>query len=398
MEEIKAFLDIELFSFGDGIFRVANILGIVAILVISWIVGRLSSKMVDRLKRFRKKAITDDQRSSIHLTRRSVILLLTIISILISLPAKELFSVSKNTVHVIDLINIVIVFVLARTLVWYFRRWFTRLTENRTLSLDHGRSLAISQIFSYAIYVLAVLLALTSLKIDINLIIASTAGLFVGVGLALQHIFDDFMSGIIILFDGTLEVNDWVVVDTVGLEGKVVEIRLRTTVIETLDNISVVVPNSKITSNNVINRTFNDQETRFSVTVGVAYGSNLQIVRKALLTSAESHGKILKKPEPKVRFTDFGDSALAFDLLFWTKHEESIPEIKSDLRFKIEAEFRRHRISIPFPQRDLHLVSDHRGEKVVSAEAEGKRNPADKEEGAAKTKEGEQKSKESKGE
>lgn len=360
MDQIQQWLEIELFSFGDGIFTLGRLILLLAILLTYSIFGRILVSYVKRAKSFRGQPITDEGRSSILWTVRAVLFLIVLISILISLPTKELFKVNKDAIHVIDLINIVIVFVLARALVWYFKRWFKRLSEEKKVKVDKGRTFAISQIFSYIIYILAVLLALTSLKIDINLIIASTAGLFVGIGLAMQHSFDDIISGVIILFDGTLELDDMVEITTLNLEGKVMEIKLRTTVIETLDNITVIVPNSKITKTNVVNWTFNDKETRFKVNVGVAYGSDLSLVRKALLASADSHGKVLRKPVPFVRFTDFGTSSLDFELLFWTRDEMDIYNIKSDLRFKIEAEFRRHRISIPFPQQDIHLVSDFR--------------------------------------
>ncbi|MFK7921568.1 MAG: mechanosensitive ion channel family protein [Bacteroidia bacterium] len=360
MDQIQQWLEIELFSFGDGTFTLGRLILLLAILLTYSILGRILVNYVKRAKSFRGQAITDESRSSILWMVRAVLFLIVLVSVLISLPIDELFKVNKDAIHVIDLINILVVFVLARALVWYFKRWFKRLSDEKKVKVDKGRTFAISQIFSYIVYILAVLLALTSLKIDINLIIASTAGLFVGIGLALQHSFDDIISGVIILFDGTLEIDDMVEITSLKLEGKVKEIKLRTTVVETLDNITVIVPNSQITKTNVVNWTFNDRETRFKVKVGVAYGSDLSLVRKALLTSADSHGKVLRKPAPIVRFTDFGASSLDFELLFWTRNEVDIYNIKSDLRFKIEAEFRRHRISIPFPQRDLHVVSDFR--------------------------------------
>ncbi|MEM6348479.1 MAG: mechanosensitive ion channel domain-containing protein [Bacteroidota bacterium] len=360
MDQIQQWLDIELFTLGDGIFTLGRLILLLSILLTYFIIGRILVNYVKRTKSFRGKAITDENRSSILWTVRAILFLIVFVSILLSLPTDELFKVNKDAIHVIDLINIMLVFILARGLVWYFKRWFKRLSEEKKVKVDKGRTFAISQIFSYIVYILAVLLALTSLKIDINLIIASTAGLFVGIGLALQHSFDDIISGVIILFDGTLEIDDMVEISSLKLEGKVKEIKLRTTVVETLDNITVIVPNSKITKTNVVNWTYNDRETRFKIKVGVAYGSDLGLVRKALLASADSHGKVLRKPAPMVRFIDFGASSLDFELLFWTKNETDIYNIKSDLRFKIDAEFRRHRIAIPFPQRDIHVVSDFR--------------------------------------
>ncbi|MEL6593530.1 MAG: mechanosensitive ion channel domain-containing protein, partial [Bacteroidota bacterium] len=362
MEQILSWFSIELFRLGDGVYTLGRLALLLTILIVYFILGRILVNYVKRTKKIRSREMTEELRSSLLLTIRSVLLLIVFISILLSLPSDKLFQIDQNSIHVIDLINIVIVFLLARGLVWYFKRWFKRLSDEKKVNVDKGRTFAISQIFSYIIYILAVLLALSSLKIDINLIIASTAGLFVGLGLALQHTFDDIISGVIILFDRTLEIDDMVEIDTLSLEGRVKEIKLRTTIIETLDNITVIVPNSKITKTNVVNWTFNDRGTRFKIKIGVAYGSDLSLVRKALLASADSHGKVLNKPAPIVRFVNFGDSALEFELLFWTRTEGDIYNIKSDLRFKIDAEFRRHRISIPFPQRDIHVVSDFRRE------------------------------------
>ncbi|MEL7532368.1 MAG: mechanosensitive ion channel domain-containing protein [Bacteroidota bacterium] len=329
MDQIQQWLEIELFSLGDGVFTLGRLILLLSILLTYSILGRILVNYVKRTKSFRGKAITNEGRSSMLWTVRAVLFLIVFISLLLSLPTDELFKVNKDAIHVIDLINIVVVFILARGLVWYFKRWFKRLSEEKKVKVDKGRTFAISQIFSYIVYILAVLLALTSLKIDINLIIASTAGLFVGIGLALQHSFDDIISGVIILFDGTLEIDDMVEISTLKLEGKVKEIKLRTTVVETLDNITVIVPNSKITKTNVVNWTYNDRETRFKINVGVAYGSDLSLVRKALLASADSHGKVLRKPTPVVRFVDFGASSLDFELLFWTKNEPDILNLKS---------------------------------------------------------------------
>ena len=205
---------------------------------------------------------------------------------------------------------------------------------------------------------------------------ASSAALFVGIGLALQNVFSDIASGIFILFEGTIEVGDMVVVNSLSLEGKVIEIRLRTSIIEPLDSVSVIVPNSKFTTTNVVNWSFNDKETRFRLNVGVAYGSNTQLVRKVLRESAAAHNKVLKNPAPKVRFIDFGESSLDFELLLWLNMNtiQEYEDILSDLRFKIDAEFRRYDITIPFPQRDIHIITQPDVPHKADQEEEEKEN------------------------
>ncbi|MEO1384005.1 MAG: mechanosensitive ion channel domain-containing protein [Bacteroidota bacterium] len=255
----------------------------------------------------------------------------------------------------IHVLGAVLVVAITRFSVWYIHRLLVH--KPRALqSVDSGRRMALFQIIKYVLYVLATLLILSSLQINLNVIVASSAALFVGVGLALQNVFSDIASGIFILFEGTIEVGDMVVLDSLNLEGKVIEIRLRTSIIETLDSVSVIVPNSKFTTTNVVNWSFNDKETRFRLNIGVAYGSNTQLVRKVLRECAGAHNKVLKNPPPKVRFIDFGESSLDFELLFWLHEVHEYEDIMSDLRFKIDAEFRRHHITIPFPQRDIHII------------------------------------------
>ena len=139
------------------------------------------------------------------------------------------------------------------------------------------------------------------------------------------------------------------------------DIRLRSTIVETLDGVAVIVPNSKFTSTNVVNWSFSNEDTRFHLKVGVAYGSDLNLVRKVLKEGAGAHQLVLKSPPPKVRFVDFGESSLDFELLFWTRQPMMYEDILSDLRFKIDSDFRKNQIQIPFPQRDLHMKSGEIG-------------------------------------
>ncbi|RMG67491.1 MAG: hypothetical protein D6722_13035 [Bacteroidetes bacterium] len=376
MDQINAFLETVVLELGAYQLRVLNLIGFVTVLLGTIWVRWLVDRALRRSTWFRKLSLEDDRRKGIRRLLRRVILglgaLLAVTTLGFELGAlleRRLFSLpEKNEVKVINVVTAVVIVVAARLGVWYFHRLFVESGAKTRIALDQGRRQAVYQIFKYIVYVVAIFLILNSLHINLNWLIASSAALFVGVGLALQHVFDDLVSGIIILFEGTMEVGDMVYIHSLKLEGKVMEIRLRTTIVESLDSVSVIVPNSKITSTDVVNWNFNDRETRFHVGVGVAYGSDLDKVRRALIRAANSHGLVLKTPEPRVRFTEFGDSSLNFELLFWTNHTYAYEDIKSDLRFKIEAEFRRADIRIPFPQRDLHLRSDFRSE-APAAEA-----------------------------
>jgi len=207
------------------------------------------------------------------------------------------------------------------------------------------------QLLTYVIYIIAVLLALDSLGIKMTVVWGGAAALLVGVGLGLQQTFDDLISGVIILFERTVEVGDIVQVE--GLLGKVSAIGLRTSVLQTQSNSTVLVPNSKLISENIINFSHQDAKTRYFISVGVAYGSDTELVKNLLLQAAEEHPQVLKHPKPLIRFTEFGNSSLNFELHFWTLDNFTIDNLRSDLRFIVDRIFREHNISIPFPQQDV---------------------------------------------
>ena len=219
---------------------------------------------------------------------------------------------------------------------------------------EEGQGRSIIQIIKYLIYILASFVTIRSLGLDITIIGAFFATLGLGLGFALQELFRDIISGVVILFERNVKVGDILEVD--NLVGNVKEIRLRTSVLRTRDGIYMVIPNSRIINEKVINWTANNKSTRFSVSVGVSYGSDVEKVKELLLKSVENHEKISSRPSPLVFFNDFGDSALLFELRFWTVETWAIEITKSEIRFKINQLFRENNIQIPFPQRDVHVI------------------------------------------
>ena len=225
---------------------------------------------------------------------------------------------------------------------------------------DSGRSHAILQIIKYILWITAIVVSLQTLGIKLTLLLAGSAAILVGLGLGLQQIFQDIMSGIAILFEGTLKVGDIVEIQD-DIVGRVIEIGLRTSKIETRDNIMMVVPNSKFVTDIVINWSHMEKRTRFHVNVGVAYGSDVEKVTRILLDCADRHEKISKTTKPFVRFKDFGDSSLDFQLFFWTTETFQVENIKSEIRYEINALFKEQGVQIPFPQRDVHIKSEPQG-------------------------------------
>jgi small-conductance mechanosensitive channel len=220
---------------------------------------------------------------------------------------------------------------------------------------DPGRQHSLILLITYFTWVVAIALILETIGVKITILLAGSAALMVGLGLGLQQTFNDIVSGIILLFEGTIRVDDVMEVD--NIVGKVVEINLRTSKLLTREGIIMIVPNHKFINENVINWTHNAEATRFSLDVSVAYGSDVEKVKIILMQCAEAHELVVKddlKHKILVRFRDFGENGLQFELLFWSYHIFGIENVKSDLRFKINVAFLQEKISIPFPQRVVH--------------------------------------------
>ncbi len=251
--------------------------------------------------------------------------------------------------------TILIVLTLGRVFVWALTQLIL-LGYYQKNKINLGTQFAVNQLVSYFVYVITILTALHYLQVNMTVIWGGFAALLVGVGLGLQQTFNDLFSGLLLLFERGIEVGEVLEID--GTIGSLKKIGLRTSIIESRDNITVIVPNSKLVVNNVINWSHYDEKVRFKVTIGVAYGTDTALVKKILLETAREHSHILKRPAALVRFTDFGNSSLDFDLLFFSKRFKIIEDIKSDLRFEIDRKFREANIEIPFPQRDIWIRKD----------------------------------------
>lgn len=249
----------------------------------------------------------------------------------------------------------VMIAILVLVVIYFILKFLYSTVSKRLPKEDKDKFTSIYSYFKWLVYVVAILGILNSVGVNLNALFAASAALLIGIGLALQTFFQDIISGVFILIDQSVHVGD--IIELEGKVGRVEEIKLRTTRAVTIDNKVLIIPNHLYLTNSLYNWTQNGTVTRESIFVGVAYGSDVQLVKKLLLEAANSHESILEYPEPLVLFNDFGDSALEFKLIFTLNDSfmESIP--KSDLRFEIDRLFREHDISIPFPQRDVHIVS-----------------------------------------
>ncbi len=357
-------LDFSIYRFDFFDFRFSTILKALLIIQVASLLIRLAVESISYS--FHNRMDKDQGPRAMHLTKEAVngtIRLARILIILFaSLSLLDLFHLDfviwdfKDTeIKVSGVLMAVIVLIGARILGWVLTEivlagFYGRSTSKK---LDEGNRYAINRLLSYFIYTLAFLFALSALGLNLTLIWGGAAALLVGVGLGLQQTFNDVFSGILLLFERSVEVGDWVEMET--YVGRVIQIGLRTSVVKGRDDISVIVPNSMLVTDKVINWSHIDAKTRFSIDIGVAYGSDTALVKKVLETVVKAHPKVMENPAPRIRLENFGDSSLDFKVLFWAKHFHSIEDIKSDLRFDIDKAFREKDIVIPFPQRDVWM-------------------------------------------
>ncbi|NER18558.1 mechanosensitive ion channel family protein [Spongiivirga citrea] len=255
----------------------------------------------------------------------------------------------KVHITILQILIVLLVFILTSYLLKLIRRLVTRKLPEE----DKLKFVSFFSFIKYFIYIVVILVTLDNTGFNVTAIFAASAALLVGIGLALQTLFQDIISGVFILLDQTVHVGDIIEID--GKVGRVEKINLRTTRAVTIDNKVLIIPNHKYLTSILYNWTENGSLTRENIEVGVAYGSDTELVKNILLEVALAHPKVRKKPEPLVLLTNFGDSALNFKLIF-SMNDSFIAGIpKSDMRFEIDKRFREHNISIPFPQREVRV-------------------------------------------
>lgn len=264
----------------------------------------------------------------------------------------EIFETGRLVITLYNLLLALVVVIATIFLLKGIKRIFRNLTTRKVMGA--GTTYSIYRMIKYTIWAIVIILLIDSFGFNVSILIASAAALLFGVGLGLQKLFNDVASGIIMLIERSVKINDVVELES-QMIGRVVAIGLRTSKIQTRDNIITIVPNSNLVNDKVVNWSHIERKTRFFVDVSVRYGSDVELVTSVLLECAREHPLILNMPGPFVRFTDFADSSLDFQLFFWTNESFVVENTKSDLRYRIDKAFRENGIEIPFPQRDLYL-------------------------------------------
>ena len=273
---------------------------------------------------------------------------------LFSIMEFKLFAIGDAAIGLGD----ILVFVLILFVFLIVSKALSRLLSVRVLSkmpMEDGTKYVLKRITEYALIIIGTVVAFQTIGINLSGLAVIFGLLSVGIGFGLQNVASNFVSGLILLFERPIRVGDRI---TVGdTEGDVEEIDMRSTTVRSLNNISIIVPNSDFISSKVINWSHGDQKVRLDISVGVSYSSDLDLVFKSLEEVAQENKEVLKRPKPEVLLVEFGDSSWNMELRVWIPNPKRWWQARSDVNCAIVRKFRENEIEIPFPQRDLHVRS-----------------------------------------
>lgn len=345
LQNFLKFLSYSPFKLGDVPINIALAIKIVVVIIAAYVISKLLKKIL-QVKLFPKLKLDDKTKSEV-LKSINYIIIVTAVYVtprVAGIEAKWLALVVKITIIMVAAITI------SKLVQVLIGKQLSRKTD-----LDEGTQYNILKFIQYLVIAGAIYESLRWTGLDLTELAFLVGGVSVGVGFGLQTIASNFISGIIMLFERPVKKGDLITVS--DYDGKIFDISMRATVVSTLDNISIIVPNSRFINEDVTNWSHHDPKVRLHVPVGVAYGSDVQLVTKLLLKVADDHPQAIDDPSPKVWFTEFGDSSLNFELLVWISNPFVRKQVLSDLNYAIDAIFRENNITIPFPQRDLHLQS-----------------------------------------
>jgi potassium-dependent mechanosensitive channel len=303
----------------------------------------------------------------------------------------QTFTFGKIEFSLSTLVQGLVVLLLAIFISRWLRSFFERRVAAGHTRIDPGIQYTIMRLIHYFIITVGLLFALrTAFSLDLTSIAVVFTALSVGIGFGLQFIAGDLASGFILLFERPVRVGDFITVsgpDSTIVEGRVQSINLRTTLVITNDNIAAIIPNSKLVNQNLVNWSYSGKRSRLSIPIGVSYDSDIDLVTKTLLRSAEGIEHVLEEPKPSVQFLEFADWSLNFRLLVWTERPRRHPKIKSDINYRIRKLFQEEGIEIPFPQSEFRV----RGGRIKVA-GDGQNDiaatggPEESEQGEAETK------------
>ncbi|HUS27203.1 MAG TPA: mechanosensitive ion channel domain-containing protein, partial [Kofleriaceae bacterium] len=266
---------------------------------------------------------------------------------------EPLVVLSGTQISALTLLTAILIIVVAKIASVVIGRSIERVLEVR--DVDKGVRFAAGRIARYVVIVIGMFVAIGTLGIDTSAMMGAAAVLLVGIGFGLQKLAENFISGLLVLIERPVRKGDFI--DAGGVLGVVDDIGLRATRVTSRDGVQVIVPNSHLMTNIVVNYSQPSHERRFQVDIGVAYGTDLELASKVILDVAKAEPKVLGTPAPEVRHMGFGDSSIHLILLIWIQEAKEDLIVGSRLRFALDKAFREHSIKIPFPQRDVHMTT-----------------------------------------
>ena len=360
---IERILNFRLFKIQESWVTVSTIFVLCSVIVVFFLFSKIFSKFfVHRILRHRH--LSEDTTDVLMLVTQCLVMVVGVIvachsagvdlSGLSQLFYFQIFQIKQTPVTPFSIFLFVFVFFLFLVFSHIFcKLLLVRMTKK--LHVEEGTVYTFTRITHYVIMFTGALVAFQFVGIDLSGLVVIFGALSVGIGFGLQNLTSNFISGLIILFERPIKVGDRV---TVGdIEGDVMEINIRSTEVRSLNNISVIVPNSEFVSSQVINWSHGDLKVRLDIDVGVSYGSDLDVVLHSLLEVAAENSEVLEGPAPEALHLGFGDSSWNMRLRVWIAHPKRHTYVRSDLNCAIVRKFRENSVEIPFPQRDLHVRS-----------------------------------------
>lgn len=358
-----------LFNFGPYTVCLWNLIFLTIIIFISILLRRVIHKNLKRLLSNQNILVEGRKATMLRLLSQSIYLL-TFYACIHSFSfnnqdvsfenflSYDIIKIKSIKISIAHILGILFVIFGAKMLVNFMKLYFIRRVKGRK-DLDPGSEFVYIQVTKYIIYVISFILCLQILEVNFSVLLGGSAALLVGLGLGLQDVFRDMFSGFVILFEGNLRVGDIVEIYNSGnsepVIAKLVKINVRTTQIETRNGNVLVVPNSKLTQDYVENWSHGSHLSRFLIDVSVAYGSDTELIKDLLKRAAMAHPRVNKIEPILVRLKKFGENGLELELIFWAEQSWDANNYKSEIRFEIDRLFREHKITIPFPQRNVRL-------------------------------------------
>ena len=266
----------------------------------------------------------------------------------------ELFNIGNYSLKISTLFMVLVIYIVTKVILWLFKKYMFRNIGND--AFNEGNMYSLFQIIKYVVWVISFGFILEAFGVKVTILLAGSAALLVGVGLGLQQTFNDVISGIILLSERSIRISDVLEID--GDIVKIQQIGLRTSKGLNTDDISIIIPNSLITTNKVINWSHQTHLNRFRIDIGVSYESDVESVIQILIASAKEHSEVDIEKNIEARLVSFGDSSLNFQVLFYSGTIFGSDRMKSDIRRIIRRNFIKNNIAIPFPQMDVHVKSN----------------------------------------